>query len=481
MDIDDNTKIEIDDEVNATDTIISLFKQHLQDKPLSKDTVNSFNPLSIDKDLIFRDLHNIGKSSISLVKFSFLITYTDSEVYYSYVNKKLNKFIENDFDHIDENESFLGERNVLNVKPIPGLSINFFRNAEDRERYYILDEYNILVYDYSENNFKVSRAIESYGIVYINHNQKIITFHSFKSAEFNLPPVSIQQDKISLIRSMIKTELSLILNTNEDHVIEFILISMLSKTIRKQVKILCYLPINIFNISKSLAESLSNFLKNIFPITIAYDISINSLNSANIIPTFDSTEGKLSSSLFQFSNNTLLLLDETSLDTGKLETKGCENVNFLNNLIENQIETYVFPYNPGVEIEVSCAVIVLSSSKTILSNSIILVKFPKSDNDIMKTVPIDDNKYKDFTNYFNHCCSIINEDSVLFSDDISALLTKDFVEERSLNPSFTGEDFSRLITMSSLYALSFGRSTLTYEDYIFIKALDKKRIAKIIN
>ena len=68
-------------------------------------------------------------------------------------------------------------------------------------------------------------------------------------------------------------------------------------------------------------------------------------------------------------NGTVVLFDETSLNTGKIDNFGVENIKNIATLIENQNIIIDYSYY-NLEMPITAPVIILSDSRTMLKNSL---------------------------------------------------------------------------------------------------------------
>ena len=109
---------------------------------------------------------------------------------------------------------------------------------------------------------------------------------------------------------------------------------------RKDVTILGKFTLNIFNwpennilskedllktsneTSESLAEIFYHYLREILTNSHFFQLSIESLNNSNLIPNKDYNNDKLVSGMLQLPEHFQLVIDETELNTGKLNQKG---------------------------------------------------------------------------------------------------------------------------------------------------------------
>lgn len=57
-------------------------------------------------------------------------------------------------------------------------------------------------------------------------------------------------------------------------------------------------------------------------------------------------------------------------------------------------------------------------------------------------------------------------------NDVSQALQKDFLDNKA---TMTADDFDRCLNLTKLFCLSFGRKTMTVDDYNYIRNLEKCR------
>lgn len=90
----------------------------------------------------------------------------------------------------------------------------------------------------------------------------------------------------------------------------------------------------------------------------------------------DYTTGKLTSGLLQLAPHTHLVLDETSLQPGKLENHGIESVVHISNLIRTQKLKVNFKFY-NIEYDANVPVLLLSEGKSMFPVSILRKKKTK--------------------------------------------------------------------------------------------------------
>lgn len=108
-----------------------------------------------------------------------------------------------------------------------------------------------------------------------------------------------------------------------------------------------------------------NFLELILTDSIYFPMTLENLNGTAFAPKKDYATNRLTTGLLQLPENCHLLLDETRLESGKLENSGCLAVADLSGLIRTQQVNYDFgfykiPFNHNI------AVMIMSEGKSLL-------------------------------------------------------------------------------------------------------------------
>lgn len=94
-------------------------------------------------------------------------------------------------------------------------------------------------------------------------------------------------------------------------------------------------------------------------------MSLSNLNGRSFVPKKDHVSNKLVSGQLQLAAETLLFVDETLLETGKLEEGGLVNLKSLNELIKWQQVKYDFEYH-SMEVNTDMKIVVFSEGKSLL-------------------------------------------------------------------------------------------------------------------
>ncbi|KAB0405771.1 hypothetical protein E2I00_001612, partial [Balaenoptera physalus] len=122
------------------------------------------------------------------------------------------------------------------------------------------------------------------------------------------------------------------------------------------------LPLGKFTVNLSGCPRNSTFTEHLYRIIqhLVPAMTIANMNHLKFIPHKDYTANRLVSGLLQLPSNTSLVIDETLLEQGQLDTPGVHNVTALSNLITWQKVDYDFNYH---QMEFPCNINVFITSE----------------------------------------------------------------------------------------------------------------------
>ncbi len=154
---------------------------------------------------------------------------------------------------------------------------------------------------------------------------------------------------------------------------EYLLMHLMSHVfMRRDVTILGKFALNLANIPKPIvacsgtfAQSFYKALTQLFTMGHLFELTCDSLNKSNLIPNKDYNKNKLVTGMLQLPEQFHLVIDETQLNTGKLDQKGLMNFNSISDIIKWQKVGYDFSYHQQ-EFNTNMKVLTLSESKSIL-------------------------------------------------------------------------------------------------------------------
>ncbi|RIA93508.1 putative alanine racemase-domain-containing protein [Glomus cerebriforme] len=280
----------------------------------------------------------------------------------------------------------------------------------------------------------------------------------------------------------------------DDLVAEFVLLQLLSRihlrqnglTLGKLALNISNLPNNIITNENAQNNVLSLVHNNLFAKRVAtilasllpkyHDLPLT-LSTLNEIFYFPHSNNELDSGVFQVSQGTWFLVDETVLKEGKLCDIGVRNLKALNDIIDHQKLNYTFPFN-NYEFNTDIGIIILSNAKTFLNYDCNIPLIQKSESTTISNVS------EDTLNQFRNYISILRCTDFNIPENISDYIQTDYVTQRqnaSRNgtPLLTQQDLMLLLNLSRFVGLSFGSLELTKELWDYTKKLDEARRHRI--
>eukprot|EP00069_Balaena_mysticetus_P020629 bmy_02827T0 len=193
------------------------------------------------------------------------------------------------------------------------------------------------------------------------------------------------------------------------------------------------LPLGKFTVNLSgcprnstFTEHLYRIIQHLVPASFHLQMTIANMNHLKFIPHKDYTANRLVSGLLQLPSNTSLVIDETLLEQGQLDTPGVHNVTALSNLITWQKVDYDFSYHQ-MEFPCNINVFITSEGRSLLP-----------------------------------------------------AVEDDFVEMRKNDPqSITADDLHQLLIVARFLSLSAGQTTLSRERWLRAKQLESLRRTRL--
>jgi hypothetical protein len=224
----------------------------------------------------------------------------------------------------------------------------------------------------------------------------------------------------------------------------------------------------------SFSKRVSDALKNILPKCVNLAMTLNNMNTLNFVPKKDYKANRLISGVLQLSDSTELILDETALESGQLNTTGVQNVTALGTLISWQKLEYDFHFYK-TDFKSNLQILVLSEGKSMLPCDC-HIKLEASSPQPESLV----NTAEDLQEMFRMYLGLVRFSSYSITTDMQKALQEDFVKARQQNPSgMTADDFHMHLLVSRLMALSFGSGSLTQELWEKVKHLEELRKARL--
>jgi len=242
--------------------------------------------------------------------------------------------------------------------------------------------------------------------------------------------------------------------------------------------------LNICNIKNSKqASEIYKFIQSIVPKSHYLTLENQKINSKRLAPSMNCIESLeqgigLVSGELQLSDGTVLVVDETTMQEGKIDNTGVVNISILSDLFQNQKVTYDFNYHT-IDFPADLNLIVLSEAKSKLFPCDCIVPLKNNIN-----VNQDDSINEELLNKIRGFIDIMKVSNYEIDQDIANDISKEFVEKRAAQ-SKENQDYSKKImgqddllyqlNLARLYTLSHGQTKLTNEFWINTKELEEKR------
>uniref|UniRef100_G1NFW4 Mini-chromosome maintenance complex-binding protein n=1 Tax=Meleagris gallopavo TaxID=9103 RepID=G1NFW4_MELGA len=248
------------------------------------------------------------------------------------------------------------------------------------------------------------------------------------------------------------------------------------------------LPLGKFTVNLSgcprnsiFTEHIYRIIQQLVPASYRLQMTIETMNHSRFIPRKDYTANRLVSGILQLASNTSLVIDETQLEQGQLDTKGVQNVKALGNLITWQKVDYDFSYHQ-MEFPCNINVLITSEGRSLLPSDcqvqlqpqIIPPNMEEYVNSLLTAV------LPSVLNKFRIYLSLLRLLDYSISDEVTKAVEEDFVEMRKNDPeSITADDLHRTLLVARFLSLSAGQTTLSRERWLRAKQLEALRKARL--
>ncbi|XP_013134505.1 PREDICTED: mini-chromosome maintenance complex-binding protein [Papilio polytes] len=245
------------------------------------------------------------------------------------------------------------------------------------------------------------------------------------------------------------------------------------------------------NISNLPTKKYPNYAKQLYDIikqfvTKSYylPLTIDNLNTMTLLPKKDYDCNRLTSGILQLSKHTHLVLDETKMEQGRLDSTGVGNITALGNMITTQKVEYDFKYYK-MEFDADIKVLLLSEGKSLLpSDYHIPLKPEESSLEIFDAIVEAATYYlkEEIMNTIRKYLTNLKLVKYTVTEDLK-FVEDDFIELRKAdteNP-FSADDLHRHLVLARLVSLSHGRDTLTEHCWDITRNMENKRLERLKN
>ena len=228
--------------------------------------------------------------------------------------------------------------------------------------------------------------------------------------------------------------------------------------------------------SSEQSAAISNIVQSLLPRSQVICLNTNKLNEASLSPMKCNRKNRLRSSRLQTCNHTPIIIDETSLQSGKLNHIGTKNIQALKDLVMKQVVTYDFEFY-SKEWHVDQPVLLLTlSKKPFIDGADIFVPFSSSNH--YELLSKNEKKFNDeqINNIREYLDIVRNADKTKFviSHGVLEKIQDDFVKMRQLDTKIQHSHLSNLLNQARLLSNCQGDNFLTLEVWDEIVHMDKK-------
>ena len=153
-------------------------------------------------------------------------------------------------------------------------------------------------------------------------------------------------------------------------VAEYVILHLMSRVhTRKDELVLGKMSLNLLGLgtetSAAAISGLLELLEGLLTKMHVMDMSIDTLNTARLVPEKDIASNRLQAGRLQLADGTAFVLDETVLGEGQLKDWGVRNLKALGHLVQDQQVEYNFKFS-SIKFDADIPVLVFSEGKSLL-------------------------------------------------------------------------------------------------------------------
>uniref|UniRef100_A0A8C4Q7A1 Mini-chromosome maintenance complex-binding protein n=1 Tax=Eptatretus burgeri TaxID=7764 RepID=A0A8C4Q7A1_EPTBU len=263
---------------------------------------------------------------------------------------------------------------------------------------------------------------------------------------------------------------------------EYLLFHLLSSVYaRRDVMPMGKFTLNLSGCANSnYSQELYAILRQLVPTSFRLPMTLEVMNGQRFCPRKDYSANRLLAGILQLSSGSLLMIDETELQTGQLDVTGVQNITALGNAITWQKVDYDFDFHQ-MEFPCNLNIVVTSEGKSLLPSDcqvrlkpqVVLANFNEYFGALRNSLS------PALLDKFRVYLTLTRMMEYNIDDVISKAVEEDFVEMRRLEPdSITAENLHMLLTVARLLSLSVGQSSLTMLRWQRTKELEFSRRAR---
>ncbi|KAL0872192.1 hypothetical protein ABMA27_004598 [Loxostege sticticalis] len=233
------------------------------------------------------------------------------------------------------------------------------------------------------------------------------------------------------------------------------------------------------------ARQLYDIIKQFVTKSYYLPLTIDNMNTLSLLPKKDYECNRLTSGVLQLSKDTHLVLDETKMEQGTLDSTGVNNITALGNMIKTQKVEYDFKYYK-MEFDSDVSVLILSEGKSLLpSDYHVPLRPEESSLEIFDAIVEAATYYlkEEIMNVIRTYLTSLKLVKYTISEDLQ-FVEDDFIEMRSKSDTqnpVTADDLHRLLVLARLVSLSRGCDSLSKECWDITKSMEAERLHRVKN
>ncbi|XP_022900658.2 mini-chromosome maintenance complex-binding protein isoform X1 [Onthophagus taurus] len=254
--------------------------------------------------------------------------------------------------------------------------------------------------------------------------------------------------------------------------------------LRKNLAVLGKFTLNFSNIPQSLVSEFGKNLYEIIELLVTHShylpMTLDNMNELPFIPKKDVDANRLNSSVLQLAPNTHLILDETQMSPGRLNSSGCQAIAALNRLIKDQEISYDFKvYN--VDFCHNIPILIVSEGKSMLPSDYHVILQPNNVHVETYSEVFPAAKLlltQELLNDLRQYLTLSKHKKHELPQDIECLIEEDFVKYRR-EYDINAQDLHQLLDLARLVAFGDGKSTIDKNSWKSACKLEEERWLRI--
>ncbi|KAI4306951.1 hypothetical protein L6164_030188 [Bauhinia variegata] len=322
----------------------------------------------------------------------------------------------------------------------------------------------VKIYDSPESDLKLNDVFEFVGVLTSDQEPHVDKDFEFSNGFCEGPSLQFLHNKVPLLHCFVYRKLAAqdFLKNNP----------MAEVHTRVDAVAVGKLSLNLTSFKKETTSIYGNRLsvavKDLLPFTHCIPLTVDYLNSTSLAPKKDYDTNRLTTGVLQLAEGSHVIVDETKLEAGILNSVGVENTRLLKNLMQLQKVEYDFKYYK-MEMAADVQLLILSEGKSNILPADVVVPFRPSS--VASSEAITAEALEAWRWYL----ATVRLLPYTIKSEIQKVVENDLVAAMQADRSLSPDDFSRWLTMGRLISLSFGETCLSLEHWEMVKELEKLR------